>query len=60
MNQGGKTKRLTCPNCKAGILWIDDNEMVLKNRIVIFRDHGAIAKCKQCGYEVSIPVKFIG
>jgi len=60
MNLSGKTKYLTCPKCKAGILWIDENEVVLKNRIVIFRDQSTIAKCKQCGYEVSVPVKFVG
>ena len=54
MNLMGKTKCLTCPKCGEVILQIDGKDKVLKNRIVIFRDHGTIAKCKQCKCEVNV------
>ena len=48
---------VSCPNCGENILKDENNESILRNRIVVFRETGAIAKCKQCGQEVKVPVR---
>jgi predicted RNA-binding Zn-ribbon protein involved in translation (DUF1610 family) len=54
-----KSKPLTCPNCGEVILRSERGENVLRNRILILDQRGAMAKCKQCGSMVKVPIRMV-
>ena len=54
------TTTVICPNCGEKVIKPESDGLILRNKIVVFRASGAIAKCKKCGHEVRIPVRVIG
>ncbi len=51
--------RINCPFCGEKVINPENNDLVLRNRIVIFHEDGATARCKRCGRAVRIPVRLV-
>lgn len=51
---------LRCPTCgKVLLVWRDDEQRVLRTRILIFDNGTCLAKCPFCKSEVAVPIKLM-
>jgi predicted RNA-binding Zn-ribbon protein involved in translation (DUF1610 family) len=52
-----KETSMVCPNCGEKILRLEEEGLILRNKVLVLRESGTFAKCKHCGRKVKVPLK---